>query len=310
MNSNTLTFCETLEVFIKSLNTKMKIENMSQNTIKAYNTTYKYFIEFCEQYNKNLSFENIKEDDIYAFVSYKNDNLDKQGELAISSINSIVSHLKRLFKHIERNSDELYDFDKVFVDIKLKQSVRVPKGLSNNDVELLIDFFKELLQEPIYSNIRNIILFKLMLFGGLRVSEANTIKLNDFIEQNGLYKINVIGKGDKQRNIFVKTIDFENELNIMKNKLNFDINLPIATTRNGKLMDRHQIRNMANSFYSRAGVKATGLHILRHTAAKRLLANKVSIVVVQSLLGHGSIQTTSIYANPTEDLIRNELQRI
>jgi len=305
---NAEVFCKTLESFIRSLNRKLKIDNKSKNTIQAYNTTYKYFLEFCKQYDKNLTFKNIKEDDIYAFISYKNDNLDKQGELATSSINSILSHLKRLFKHIERNSDELYDFDKVFIDIKLKQSQRVPKGLSNKEVELLINLFDELLQKPTSTNIRNIILFKLMLYGGLRVSEANSIRYNDFIKQENFYKISVIGKGDKQRNIFVDVDDFENELNIMQNMFNIKLDSFVATTNTGKQMDRHQLRNMANSFYSRAEVKATGLHILRHTAAKRLLANNVSIVVVQALLGHGSIQTTSIYTNPTEDLIRKELR--
>jgi site-specific recombinase XerD len=271
--------------------------------------TYKSFVEFCKQHYKELSFQNLREDDIYAFIEYKSATMNKQGDVATSTANAIISHLKRLFKHIERNSENgLYDFDKVFEDIKLKQPKRVPKGLSDEQVNRLLNYLETLKAKETLINFRNIILFKLMLFGGLRASEAVSIKFSDIKEVGDkLYKITFKGKGDKNRFTYVQKDDFEDEITTLKGMIVSSTGMLIATTASGKCMDRIQLSKMVNSIYKRAGIKASGVHILRHTAAKRLLANGVSIVVVQSLLGHSSIQTTSIYANPTEDIILKEM---
>lgn len=45
------------------------------------------------------------------------------------------------------------------------------------------------------------------------------------------------------------------------------------------------------------------LHILRHTAATRLLDTSKNIVIVQRLLGHSQLATTSRYAHLSDDLL-------
>jgi|GEM_PF-855729 len=305
------TFCDSIKTFQKSLNTKMRIENKSKNTITSYNTTYKAFILFCKQHYKQLSFSNIVEDDIYAFIEYKSEMMNKQGELAVSSVNAIVSHLKRLFKHIESNSGKLYDFDKVFEDIKPKQEQRIPKGVSDADFKKLEGRLEEMKIDEVLINFRNITLMKFLMYGGLRASEAISISLSDitYEEADKLYKISFRGKGRKIRTTFIEKELLEDELEMLSGVFNIDADKVIALTSTGNQMDRVQLSKMANSIYKQAGIKITGLHVLRHTVAKRLLARGVSIVVVQSLLGHGSIQTTAIYTNPTEDIIKGELGR-
>jgi site-specific recombinase XerD len=44
-------------------------------------------------------------------------------------------------------------------------------------------------------------------------------------------------------------------------------------------------------------------HLLRHTVATKLLARGVNLKVVQVVLGHADIATTSIYLHPTRDMI-------
>jgi integrase/recombinase XerD len=302
-------FCVKIESYSKSLHTKMKIEKKSINTIKAYMRTYRDFVEFCNQHYKELSFQNIKEEDIYAFIEYKSETMQKQGDISISTTNSIISNLKRLFKHIERNSDEPYDFDKVFEDIKLKQPKRKPKGLSDSDVSKIIDHLERMKKNEIFLVYRNILLFKLMLYAGLRASEAVSVTLSNIVldGESGLYKLTFKGKGDKNRFSFIREDVIDDEINMLINVFKVNPENVIATTSSSNQMDRIQLSKMVNSIYRSAGVEITGVHILRHTAAKKLLASGVSIVVVQSLLGHSSIQTTSIYANPTEDIVKKEL---
>lgn len=306
MNNNT--FCQQIEIYTKSLHTKLKIEKKSKNTISSYMQTYKSFIEFCKQHYKELSFQNLREDDVYAFIEYKSATMNKQGDVATSTANAIISHLKRLFKHIERNAENgLYDFDKVFEDIKLKQPKRAPKGIDEVDLKKLLTYLENLKAKETFTNFRNILLFKLMLFAGLRASEAVSLKLSNFSREESLYKISFKGKGDKERTSYIKIDIIEDEIEMLRNVFGLQEDGYISKTRPGSRMDRIQLSKMVNSIYRRAGVKASGVHVLRHTAAKSLLADGVSIVVVQSLLGHSSIQTTSIYANPTEDIVKREL---
>ena len=49
-----------------------------------------------------------------------------------------------------------------------------------------------------------------------------------------------------------------------------------------------------------AGITGATLHSLRHGYATRLIERGVNLRVVQILLGHGSIATTSIYTHLTE----------
>lgn len=305
-------FCEKLNGFINSLLTKMTIENKSKNTTKAYSHTYKMFIEFCEQSDKELSFETLREDDIYSYISYRSSIMNKQGELSASTINSIVSHLKRLFIHIERNSNELLDFSKVFDDIKIKPTKKIPKGLSDKELSKLDIYIKDTINNPgiTYQALRNILLLKLMLLGGLRASETLTIKLSDFIADGEFYKISFFGKGKKHRIVYVVRSDFKDELELFKIKFNIQDSSLIALTSNDTVMDRFQLSDAMKYIYKLSNIKVSGVHILRHTAAKRLLANNVNITVVQSILGHSSIQSTTIYTNPTEEIMRAEMLKV
>jgi integrase len=47
------------------------------------------------------------------------------------------------------------------------------------------------------------------------------------------------------------------------------------------------------------------LHMLRHTAATRLLDTTGNIVFVQKLLGHSKLDTTMRYAHTSDDQLRN-----
>lgn len=308
---NNSPFCEEIGRFAKSLETKMKIEKKSHNTIIAYTRTYRDFVEFCRQHHKILSFNNIKEGDIYAFIEYKEKRSGKDTKISTSSTNSIVSHLKRLFRHIERNGDELYDFGKVFEDIKLKQTTRKPKGLTDEQVKKVLNCLEKMKGKGTQIVFRNILLFKFLLLGGLRASEAISVTLSNVSldEESGLYKLSFKGKGDKNRFTYIQQDDIEDEIDMLKNVYSINESRPIATTLHENQMDRFQLRSMVNSIYRQCGIDITGIHILRHTAAKRLLADGTSIVVVQSILGHSSINTTAIYTNPTEDIIKNDLAK-
>jgi site-specific recombinase XerD len=56
----------------------------------------------------------------------------------------------------------------------------------------------------------------------------------------------------------------------------------------------------------RTGIEAPahGAHLLRHSAATRLLREGVSLPSIGALLRHASIETTTVYAKVNIDLLR------
>ncbi|NCB10904.1 MAG: hypothetical protein EOM78_04670, partial [Erysipelotrichia bacterium] len=78
-------FALEIERFFEYFVNELKLTNKSKYTIISYNTTIKSFIQFIRQYEKPISFENLKKIDIMNFLEYKNMVLEKQSELEMSS---------------------------------------------------------------------------------------------------------------------------------------------------------------------------------------------------------------------------------
>ena len=74
------------------------------------------------------------------------------------------------------------------------------------------------------------------------------------------------------------------------------------------------IRDTLTAYLSRAKKKAGidkkgAVHILRHTAATKLLSNSHNIRYAQELLGHKDISTTQIYTHVTNEELDKALKQ-
>ena len=145
----------------------------------------------------------------------------------------------------------------------------------------------------------------MFFYCGLRKNEVINLKLSDFIEEDEIYVIYVIGKGNKERELFIKKSIVDFELEELK-KANYNY---ICQTSTGKLMDGSQVYRMIQSIYNKLKIKAS-VHDLRHTFAKSLSYQNVDISVIKELLGHSSIQTTAIYTNPSRKRIKNAIMEV
>jgi site-specific recombinase XerD len=75
----------------------------------------------------------------------------------------------------------------------------------------------------------------------------------------------------------------------------------ICMTRNGTIINRSNLWTIISGMFHRAGVDQKGLHILRHTFARRLVNSNINLKTISELLGHASIATTATFYARTNE---------
>lgn len=145
---------------------------------------------------------------------------------------------------------------------------------------------------------RNKLIIKIIIFTGIRVSEAIHIKMGDISEENDLFVIRIRAKGNKYRVVMIKKhliAPLIDDLAI--NYLNKDHYLFV--NRLGEPLTQAYVSRIVEQILFRAGIrkKKNGAHMLRHTFATLLYKKQKDLVLVQEALGHASLNTSRIYTH-------------
>ncbi|PZE22850.1 recombinase XerC [Paenibacillus xerothermodurans] len=164
---------------------------------------------------------------------------------------------------------------------------------------------------------RNIAIFLLMAYCGLRVGEVHRLNLANFKKGKGT--IEVYGKGRKWNEIpvpealseYLERLQTERITPYNKKEDAFFV------SQKGRRLSIRQIQKIAAQTFAAfkaahpelADMKLTS-HKLRHSFATMLLRNGVDIRVVKELLGHASIETTMLYTHVNDDQKKQAMSTI
>ncbi len=150
---------------------------------------------------------------------------------------------------------------------------------------------------------RNLLILKLLLFGGLRRSEVVKIELRD-CTQTSVYLRHT--KMRKNRTVYIpKWLGKEIQEYIHKKSPLFYLfegihGGPLTPTRINRIFETVR--------------KITGIHIyphkFRHTYATDCISGGINMNTIQKQLGHSNIRTTSIYLNITDPQREQEIQKL
>ncbi|NEW06750.1 tyrosine-type recombinase/integrase [Paenibacillus sp. SYP-B3998] len=165
--------------------------------------------------------------------------------------------------------------------------------------------------------IRNVAMFLLMSYAGLRVSELHRLNIGDLNKSNNI--LQVFGKGRKWR-----VIPLPIELVKVLNKaLQERIEARNATeqaffvSQFGRRISVRMIQTIAEKnfealkkSYSELQGKSISSHKLRHTFATMQVLAGTDIRTLQELLGHASIQTTQIYTHVGDKQKQDAMNRV
>lgn len=143
----------------------------------------------------------------------------------------------------------------------------------------------------------------------------NNLKDIDFNE----YKLNVIGKGNKERTIYlnkacVKALNdylvVRPKEGIKHDKKQSEKALFLSERR--ERISNRTVQHIVSKELEQAGLdtRKYSVHKLRHTAATLMYQyGQVDIRALQELLGHKSISTTEIYTHVNNEQVRSAVER-
>jgi len=197
---------------------------------------------------------------------------------------------------------------------------RLPKVLTDDELR---DLLRQV-NVRTKTGLRNKAMLKVMAYGGLRVSEVAALTTKDIRREDGRITLEVrAGKGDKDRTVPLpdhagETLEAwlakRKELGLGNGAVFCTVSEgksvhPVATEDGlasdevteteltpGKPVSTRYVQNLVPRLAEKAGIeKRVTPHILRHTAATRMLRTVGDIRRVQDFLGHSDVSTTQIY---------------
>ncbi|MBC7483999.1 MAG: site-specific tyrosine recombinase XerD [Rhizobacter sp.] len=184
-----------------------------------------------------------------------------------------------------------------------RQPLRVPKTLTEAQVEALLGAPDT--DTPL--GLRDRTMLELMYAAGLRVSELVTLKSVHLSLSDGALR--VTGKGSKER-----LVPFGEEAHAWITRymaearaliLNGQASDALFVTARGGSMTRQMFWKLVKAHALRGGVEVPlSPHTLRHAFATHLLNHGADLRVVQLLLGHVDISTTTIYTHVARERLR------
>ncbi len=145
---------------------------------------------------------------------------------------------------------------------------------------------------------RNKLIIKLIVYTGIRVSEAINVKQKDITKQDDFFIIRIRAKGNKYRVVMIKQHLISDLLSsVVSSSFNKD-GLVFCNKKGGKLTQAY-VSRIVEQILFQAGIRKqkNGAHMLRHTFATLLYKEKKDIILVQEALGHASLNTSRIYTH-------------
>lgn len=306
------------------------ILNKSPNTMKEYNYDINHFLKFIK-----YKFKMAEMDDEFGLARIKiNDmTIDTISKIQLEDIHAFLGYMKETFHSKPATLARKTASIRVFFHYMCNKTKKIPNNPAI-DLEspklgkrlpkyLSLDQARDLLKTaatPIPDSrgnhdnaTRNLAIITLFLNCGMRLSELVGINIKDIdFSEN---KLNVIGKGNKERTIYLNKACVNAINNYLQDRpkegIKFDSRDALFLSEQRRRISNRTVQYIVKEEMRLAGIDANkfSVHKLRHTAATLMYKyGNVDIRALQELLGHESIATTEIYTHVSNDQVRNAVE--
>ena len=162
---------------------------------------------------------------------------------------------------------------------------------------------------------RNFLIISIFWALGLRLNELTSLKVKDFEADHAPRKkiglLRVKGKNRKHRALFVVDKLYDYMLNYLAHSNSpKKKNCPLFPTQNGAISG-DRIQTIIKEYAKKAGIsERITPHVLRHSFATEMYHQKIPPSAIQVMMGHSSIDETTIYIHVSDQLRKEALEII
>ena len=267
-------------------------KGLSKNTIDGYKNDLEDLYIFITKKNKSQTLQRIDKTTILEYYR----QLEKK-EFSKSTLQRKYSSINQFFKFLVKKK---YINENPMLSMhRQKKEIKLPKFLTEQEINSMLSVnsnFKNTTQ------MRNQLILEMLYSTGMRVSELCSLQLSSLnINKNNndnYFFLTIKGKGKKERIVPIR----KNVLQLLEDyiKITKKNKQKYLFQSNGKnnFITRRTILNIIKQTATLAGLDFTKIspQTIRHSFATHLLQKGLDIREIQELLGHSSIDTTSIYA--------------
>ena len=258
----------------------LRLKNFSPKTIKVYvQAVAKFARHFARHFGRSP--DELSREDIRDYLVHLIDR-----GIARSTCVVVRNALRHLYTDTLGRPDWLEKLPRP------KREQRLPVVLSRDEVQRLF---------ATVTNLKQKALFMVAYDAGLRLSEIINLRIEDLDSQRMAIRVRQ-GKGKKDRYARLTPGLLELLREYWKAYRPESLLFPGATPN--KVYDLATPGHLLKKVCRKAGItKRVSMHTLRHSFATHLLEAGANLRVIQQLLGHERIQTTSLYTHISlEDL--------
>jgi integrase/recombinase XerD len=303
------TLAPTLQAFFTDRLIRQR--HASDHTIAAYRDTFRLLLAFAEQRTGSAP-SALKVADLDApLVSGFLDHLEDDRGNSSRTRNARLAAIHSLFRHAAlRHPEDAAVIQRVLAIPPKRSDRAIITYLDDTEVSALL----AAPDQGTWTGRRDHAMLATAIQTGLRASELTSLLVSDVHLGTGAH-VNCLGKGRKQR----ITPLTASTVTTLKNWLAEHASLPASPlfpTRTGTRLSRDALERRLARHAATAALSCPTLaekkvspHVMRHTAAMRLLAAGVDTTVIALWLGHESPATTQIYIHADLALKEKALAR-
>jgi integrase/recombinase XerD len=283
----------------------------SPNTIAAYRDTFRLLLAFAEQQTgktpSQIRVADLDAELVGAFL----DHLERERANSTATRNARLAAIRSLFNYAALRHPEHADTIARVLAIPPKRGPQpIVTFLSDKEIDALL----AAPDRERWTGRRDHALLLTMIQTGLRVSELTGLRCADITLTTGPH-LRCHGKGRKQR-VTPLTPQTAAVMRVWQHERAGNPDEPLFPTSRGSRLSSDAVtwllaKHVATAARACASLEAKTIspHVLRHTAAMRLLHAGVDITVIALWLGHESTQTTHVYLHADLALKERALAR-